>query len=172
MWTKDPSKTSSNIFILLGQFFITLLAFIYLDYVYLANIRPDQLAKQQFVQTDCLVMSKKLSTKGKILRRYRADFLVNYHANGAQYNRWVSANGLDMSHTIRNNTQQKLLSDYENGITYPCWYNSKNAEEAFLVPRNNWLSLPMFLVALIGLGTFILFIKNGVLLFRSMNDTH
>lgn len=172
MWTKDPANTSKNIFILLGQFFISLLAFIYLDYVYLANIRPDQLAKQEFVQTDCLVMSKKLSTKGKIIRRYRADFLVNYHANDVQYNRWVSANGLDMAHTIRNNTQQKLLSDYENGRNYPCWYNPENAEEAFLVPRSDWLSLPMVLVALIGLAAFILFIKNVVLLLRGMNDTH
>src|SRR3990167_5384159 len=135
MWTRDLHQTSNRICILLGQFIVLLLGFIYLDYVYLMDIRPDQLAKQRFTQTQCLIMSKKLSAKGKIIRRYRADFLVSYHADGGQYNRWVSGNGLDRSHTIRNTTQEKLLTDYENGSNYTCWYNPKNPEEAFLVPR-------------------------------------
>lgn len=174
MSSKDFAKISNNVFILLGQFIFSLLAFIYLDYVYLVNIRPDQLAKQEFVQTDCLVMSKKLSSKGKIIRRYRADFLINYHANGAQYNRWVSGNGLDMSHSMQDDPQLTLLSNYDDGVSYPCWYNPKNAEEAFLVLRHRWLSLPTFLVALTGFISLILFIKNTVLLFRSMNmkDDH
>src|SRR3990167_6442735 len=162
MWTRNLNKTASVTLKLLAQFFILLCLFIYLDYVYLTNMRSDIWAKENFQRTECFVMSKKLSTKGKFYRRFRADFLINYHANGVQYNRWVSGNGLDMTYTGKNASQEKLLSNYENGTNYSCWYDPDNAERVMLVQRSSWFSLHGFILpALAALVTAYYFFRSA-----------
>jgi hypothetical protein len=171
MSTIDFSKTNTRILILLMQFLILLGSFIYADYIYLANIRPDQLIKNNFTQTECLIMSKKISTKGKFFHRSRADFLINYHANGVQYNRWVSGNGLDMSYGRNGQVQDQLLAEYKIGGSYTCWYNQENAEVAVLLLRHGWsLIYPLLLPMLIGLTALILFMKTGWQLLAAMRN--
>ena len=165
MQTRNSNRTSKRVFFLLLQFLILLGSFIYLDFIYMSNVRPDQFIKQTFVKTDCLIMSKKLSTKGKYIRRSRADFLINYHAKGVQYNRWVSGNGLDMSYSRNGQSQEQLLSDYKVGGNYGCWYNPENSEVAVLVLRQGWsLAYPLVLPAVVGLMALLLFMKNGLIL--------
>lgn len=171
MWTSDLNKTTNIILKLLVQFLVLLCLFIYLDYVYLTNIRPDVLAKERFQATQCFVMSKKLSTKGKFYRRFRADFLINYHAKGAQYNRWVSGNGLDMAYTGNNVSQEQLLSNYDDGTNYTCWYDPENAERVILVQRNNWLPLYTFIIP--ALAAFIMafyFFKSAFRMLKIMRE--
>lgn len=171
MWTSNLNNTASITLKLLAQFLIFLCLFIYLDYVYLANMRPDMLAKENFLRTECFVMSKKLSTKGKFYRRFRADFLINYHANGVQYNRWVSGNGLDMTYTGNNASQEKLLSNFDNGKNYSCWYDPANAERVTLVQRSSWFSLQGFIFpALAALITVYYFFRNAWKLALLMRD--
>lgn len=171
MRKEDLKQAANRIFILMIQFLILLVSCVYIDYLYLTNIRPDQLAKANFVKTECLVMSKKLSSRGQYLHRYRADFLVNYHANGVQYNRWVSGNGLDFSYSLNSTPEEQLLSDYEDGHHYACWYNPENAEEAYLVPRRHYLSLlPLIVPALAIMTVLILFIRSAFRLFRSKKE--
>ena len=166
-------KIVLRLFILLGQFLLLLCCLFYADYVYRTDIRPDQLALDSYHKTKCLIMSKKLSTKGHYFRRYRADFLVNYHANGAQYNRWVSGNGLDMSYTRDSASQEQLLSDYENGVNYPCWYKHDDAESSFLVPRKKWFFLtPLILPAVIALILLICFIRSIFVLLGARKTKH
>jgi hypothetical protein len=153
------------------QFLILLSSFIYADYLFLTNIRPDQRIESSFIQTECLLMSKKLSTKGKFFRRSRADFLVNYHANGVQYSRWVSGNGLDMSYGRSGPSQEMLLAEYKIGGNYACWYNPENTEEAVLLQRKGWsLISPLMLPALIGFAALILFMSNGWKLLGAMRQ--
>lgn len=163
MWTKGFQQTGNRVLFMLGQFFVLISCIIYIDYIYLTNIRPDQTAKLTFRQTECFIMSKKLSSKGKFFKRYRADFLVNYNADGAQYHRWVAGNGLDSSYSYDSRSQASLLSDYENGNNYPCWVNPENAEMAVLKFRDSWLSLyGIIFPAVTGLLMLILFIRNAI----------
>lgn len=170
MSNADLKNLGKKIFKLLVQFLILLAAFIYIDYIYFSNILPDQHVRESFRETECLLLSKKLSTKGKIFRRARAEFLVSYHANGAQYNRWVSGNGLDMFYTMNIASQEQMLAEYQNGRKYPCWYNPDNAESAVLALRHSWFSLYFLLVpSLAGLIALILFLRNGWQLVRMMS---
>jgi hypothetical protein len=161
MSNADLNITGRRILKLLVQFLILLVSFIYIDYVYFTNILPDQRARINFRETECLMLSKKLSTKGKIFHRARADFLVSYRANGTQYNRWVSGNGLDMNYTMSIASQELVLAEYQNGRNYTCWYNPDNAEMVALSLRHSWVSLYFLIIPVIaGLVALILFLRN------------
>jgi hypothetical protein len=106
-------------------------------------------------------MNKKISTKGKFPRKYRADFLVSYQADGVQYTRWVSANGLDRGFSRHVAAQDQALTLFNDGKSYPCWYNPENPEMIMLVQREFWSYFsPVILPALAGIVAGILFIKN------------
>lgn len=161
MWTRDFEKTGSRVFLLMGQFFVLLFCFLYIDYVYLTNIRPDKLAKETFQETQCFVVNKKLSAKGHLTHKFRADFLISYNVNGVQYNRWVSGNGLDMSFSGNGTEQGDMLAQYEVGNTYPCWYSPDNPQIAVLVMRHSWTSMfPLLVPAVIGAILLYYFLKN------------
>ncbi|HTM63608.1 MAG TPA: hypothetical protein VL360_03805 [Gammaproteobacteria bacterium] len=171
MWTRDFKQTGNRILILLAQFVILLCFIIYFDFLYFTNFRPDIQAEQNFQQSQCLVMSKKLVTRGKFFKRYRAEFLVNYHANGAQYNRWVSGNGLDNSYSHNETSQEVILSNYDNGVNYQCWYDPKNAEKIILLFRQNWYSLYSFILpGIAGLIVLLFFCKSTLVFMRMMRE--
>lgn len=171
MGNREFNKTLLRIFLLLGQLLVLVFCIVYIDYIFITNIRPDQYASQNFVKTDCFIMSKKLSTTDTYVRRYRADFLINYHANGVQYNRWVSGNGLDMTYSLSNSTEEQSLSDYENGSNYTCWYDPKNPEVALLVMRRNWyVTLPLIIPAVVGVISFFLVLKNVIVLWSGYRN--
>lgn len=155
-------KPGHRVLFMLAEFMLLLGCIIYIDYIYLTKIRPDQLAKLHFVQTDCLIMSKKLSTKGHVFHRYRADFLITYQAKGVQYTRWVSGNGLDKAYYRNNEKQEKLLSEFKDGNNYPCWYNPAKPAAALLVQRASWTYWSPFIwPAIVGLVALLLFIKHA-----------
>jgi hypothetical protein len=169
---KKSNSSGKKIVMMLGQLIVLAVCFYNINYVYQTSIRPDLAARQNFRETECFIMSKKLSTKGKYFRGYRADFLINYHANGVQYNRWVSGNGLDMSYTSNNASQEQMLSDYEDGVNYSCWYNPENAEIAVLVLRQNWFTNTSLIISLIvSVMMILLLIKNSLQLLFRMKET-
>lgn len=140
MWKLDLTLIRNRIGLLIGQFIVLIICFGYIENFYLANILPDKYAKESFQQTDCFLISKKLTVHGHLVRRYRADFLVSYNVNGVQYNRWVSGNGLDPSFARQAIPQQDILSRFAVGKTYPCWYDPKNPELSLLIFRHDWIS--------------------------------
>ena len=159
------SKPGYRFLFMLAEFVILLACIIWTDSIYILQILPDKLATQNFVKTDCLIMSKKLSSQGEIFNSFRADFLINYQAKGAQYTRWVSGNGLDMSYYRDNERQEKMLSNFKDGSNYPCWYHPDNPELAMLAPRDPWTYLSAALIPLcIGLLALLLFVKNVVII--------
>lgn len=172
MHFKYFKKAGYSVLFMVTEFIILLCCLIYLDYIYLSNVRPDQLAAGTYVQTQCFIMSKKLSTKGKIFRRYRADFLINYQAKGTQYTLWVSGNGLDKSYVRGSESQSKLLGEFKDGSNYPCWYNPENPEKAYLQQRTYWSYItPFIFPGIIMLAVLALFIKNAWRTFKLKRRT-
>lgn len=150
MWSNNAKSISIQLALLLGQLLILLCSLYYIFYVYVSDIRPDKIANDTFQETNCFIIDKKLNSKRDAYYKYRADFLINYNVSGVQYNRWVSANGLDESFQHSKNNQQKILNQYTTGETYPCFYNPENPETALLIRRYNWAStFPLFIPSVV-----------------------
>lgn len=169
MRTRYLSETGNRLLLLAGQIVVLLICFIYLEHVYIKNILPDKTAKDSFVQTQCLLLDKKLSSKGRLLSQYRADFLIAYNINDVAYQRWVSGNGLDNSWARTRANQELLLSQYQVNANYDCWYNPAYPSIAILVMRHNWLStLPLILPSIISVITLYYLLKNISLLLAAI----
>tara|TARA_R110000868_G_scaffold3523_4_gene22365 strand:+ start:193 stop:720 length:528 start_codon:yes stop_codon:yes gene_type:complete len=171
MWTRDFKLVGNYVVMMLVQFFALLGCMVYINFVYLTNIRPDQLAKESFVASECFVMSKKLSSQGGLFRRYRSDFLISYQADGVQYHHWVSGNGLDRSYMHSAASQRKLLSAFADGKNYVCWVSPDDPEIVLLVQRESWSSIyPMLAPVLIGCIILFFFLKNVLMVWREMKN--
>lgn len=153
--------TNNRIVRLIGQFFVLCLCVGYIQYIYEVNILPDKTAQDVFQQTPCFLISKKLSTKGHFWKRYRADFYISYNVSGVQYNRWISGNGLDKGFASNESAQEDILSQFEVGGTYTCWYNAESPQQVLLVFRKNWFStLHLIIPAALAVVTLYYFLKN------------
>lgn len=154
-------RQKNRIGLLVGQFLVLLLCVTAISYVYTSDIYPDKQAKTLFQKTTCFLISKKLSGHGHVVDLYRADFLISYQANGARYSRWVSGNGLDTSYSRNETEQENLLTQYDVGGSYPCWYNPENPQIVILIERHDWLStFPVMIPAVIAILSFYFFFKN------------
>jgi hypothetical protein len=166
MWNRFYSLRNSPIVWLISQLFVLLICIGYIYYLYLTNILPDKQAKESYQSTRCFLISKKLFSKGHLIHRYRADFLVSYNVKSVQYNRWVSGNGLDTKLTKDVAEQRDILSQYEVGRSYRCWYNPKFPQQSILVMRHNWFStLPLVVpaaVCLIALYYLLKMMFHGI----------
>lgn len=172
MWSRDLTQTGSRITLLIGQFIVLLMCLSYINYVYTGNILPDKQAKETFKQTSCFLVSKKLSNKGRFFHSYRSDFLVSYNVNGVQYSRWVSGNGLDISFAHNQIEQEDILSQFDVGGTYPCYYNPDNPQIAILVLRHTWMStFPLMLPSVIFVIVLYYFFKNLFTVMGSVSST-
>lgn len=121
----------------------------------LFTILPDKLAESYFKPTTGFLINKQMSVKNHLVPRYRADFLVSYNVGHVQYNRWVSANGLNRSFHFNQSRQERLLDKFAIGHSYPVYVNPKNPEEALLLFRYNWTAIFIVsLLILIGMLTF------------------
>lgn len=161
MWSRDLNQTGSRIVLLIGQFIVLIFCIAYIQHTYTANILPDKLVKETFQEISCFLISKKLSTRGHLIHTYRADFLVSYNVQGIQYNRWVSGNGLDMSFFDNDTQQEDILSQYDIGQSYTCYYDPSNPQVAILVLRHNWLStFPLMVPSVIFILVAYFFVVN------------
>lgn len=173
MWSRDFKKTGSRILLLLGQLFILIACFLYVELVYQVNILPDKKAKETYQKTDCVVMSKRLTMRGHFFHSYRADFLISYSVGGARYNHWVSGNGLDPSLTRDQIGEEDILTRFDVGATYPCWYNPLHPESAILVARHNWYStFSLMLPAAVFVLVSYFFIRNLISLLGLFSRKH
>lgn len=163
-------KTGNKVLILIGQFLVLLFCFIYSDYLYITNILPEYKAAQEYTATQCFIMSKKLSRKKGIMDKYRADFLISYNANGVQYNRWISTNGLSMSYSWGRSAVDAALSKYRVGANYRCWYNPDDPQMALLVQRKGYATfLPLLMPSIIGMVALYYLIMNSMFLWKHLN---
>lgn len=160
------SQSRIQLALILGLFMVIAGCFFYIYYLYQHIILPEQIAKNTYENTICLIINKKLASKGIVIRQYRADFLVSYSVGGVLYKRWVSGNGLDTSYSQNQAELEDLLSQYEVGGTYRCWYDPVTPTTVLLVFRHNWISL----FYLIGIPTIVSLLSLYLLiniLFRS-----
>lgn len=147
------------------QFIILLTCFAYSQYIYFSNIGPDQRASTFFQQTDCYLISKNLPETGRLVHRYRADFLISYAVNHMEYTTWVSGNGLDNSFLSDRDFVYATFDGFIVGNTYPCWYNPDQPKQIMLLPRENWSStLPLSVPIMVGLIILYYFLRNIAIL--------
>ena len=161
MWKNYLLPKGNRFALLIGQLMILLISAAYIGHVYESNIYPDQKAKAYFQQTDCFLVSKRLTTAGRLIHRYRADFLISYSVGSVQYNRWVSGNGMDLAFSQHKNEQETILSQYNVGRTYSCRYNPDDPQVSVLVMRHNWVNLfPLILPALVNVIALYFFLNS------------
>lgn len=161
MWIKDYSHIEHRLLLLIAQLFVLLAMIGLFNFIYVTYVLPDKQVEILFHPTECFLITKKLTSKGHFARRYQAGFLVSYQAKGAQYNRWVTGNGLDKSFTFNPALQTSILAQYLIGNRYTCLYNPKNPEDVILVPRRNWFTAyPLLLPAAIGSIMIYYLLKN------------
>jgi hypothetical protein len=127
------------------------------------NIDPDKKVRETFKLTDCFLLSKKLASKGHVFTQYRADFRVSYNVNNVQYTKWISGNGLDVYFTHDNQSQENILSRFDNGNTYPCWYNPEDHQQVVLVSRKNWTAIYSLIVPVIIFSVVSYFFGKGMI---------
>jgi len=154
-----------QLLIFLAQIFILVACIEYTQILYTNDILPDKQVAENYPQTTCLVLAKKLSQKGRLVHRYRADFQVSYEVKDNPYKSWVTGNGLDQAFFHNRAAQEDLLSQFEVGQTYPCWYNPEIPQIAVLVLRHDLSStLPLAVPTIIGLIA-IYYILKGIFKF-------
>lgn len=155
-------KQQDRYILVIGLFLIVLCSFIYIDYTYFRLIHPDLLAKSTFKETECFVMSKKLSTKTGLWKTYRADVLVSYSVEGVQYNKWVATNGLDKTFTRDDTGEVSKLARYQVGGRLPCFYRPDSPGTVLVAFRDTWsLVSPVILPGVLGVLALLLFIKSS-----------
>lgn len=161
MWNAIYAMTRSRLVWLFAQLLILCVCITYIHHVYVTNILPDRMVGDVFKQTQCFIISKRLSSKGYLVHRYRADFLASYHTNDVQYNRWISGNGLDRGFTKNVAEQEDILSQFEVGGRYACWFNPEMPTQVMLLPRRQWQSAyPVIIPILICFIVLYFFIKT------------
>ncbi len=165
---KKPSRNLSvlplftyQVLVFLVQIFILIICIEYTQIIYNNDILPDKEVKENFLQTACTVVSKKLSEKTRLVHGYRADFLISYTVNNIPYQRWVTGNGLNQSFFHEQELQEQTLNQFELGSSYTCWYKPEAPQIAVLVLRHNWVStLPLIIPTFIGLVAIYYILKN------------
>ena len=161
MWNREFSQIGSHVALLIGQFIVLIMCIANIEYVYTTHILPDKQAKETFQQTICLLTNEQLRSQDHFIHGYRADFLITYSIQGVQYSRWVSGNGLDISYSQSKSDQEDILSNFNVGENYPCYYNPVHPEVAILVLRHNWLStFPLMIPSAISLILLYYLVKN------------
>jgi hypothetical protein len=137
---------------LLGQLMVLAAALAYIWYLYSTQVLPNQTIRTTFRETSCFITSKKLSTRHHFFRSYRADFLVSYRGGAAQYTRWVSGNGINQAYRRHSSEEKEILSSYEIGETYLCWFDPDNPQVVALVLRDYPLysfAIPVIIAAFV-----------------------
>jgi hypothetical protein len=106
------------------------IAFIAVAYV--AYLRPEFRVNQQFRQTTCVILGKQLimlqDRNGTV---YRPEFQIRYRAGNKYYE--TSTYNITGESTSGRAHKEEILSRYEMGQTYPCWYDPANPQVAVLV---------------------------------------
>ncbi len=157
--------TGSSILWFLGQVIVLLICLWYIEFIYDQDIYPDKVVAETFGVADCSLLNKTLTTSGKVIHRYRADFQLVYFVNGKQYQSWTSGNGLDRSATTDLASQQDVLNQYNVGATYSCWYNPAVPQAVVLVQRHSWSSsFPLIIPSVIAL-IMIFYLLRSILIF-------
>jgi hypothetical protein len=128
--------------------------------------------RNAFQQGTCTITASKLveyNTPGQdsagnpiTVYNYYPHFKYIVHtANGDSY----KASGYDGTDTPSPDpqSQQAVVSQYKIGSSYPCWYNSSNATQAYLVHYANIISPLRTMLILFPVSGFLLWIAIALL---------
>jgi hypothetical protein len=144
--------TGRNLFWFGAQVVVIVFCVAFINFFYFGNILPDKQVKRTYQKSQCTLVQKQLSERGKLVHQYRSDFLLSYIFNGVQYQSIATGNGLDHSYTSNRVSQETILGQYQNGQAYDCWINPKEPEIVVLILRHSWTStMPLVIPSVIGL---------------------
>lgn len=127
------------------------------------EILPDLNSWFSYHVTHCSVLSKRLITHHHRWQRYRADFLVSYDVDNAEYHRWISANGLDRHYSRAFNFQNNHFSYFQVGQDYICYYDPHDPQSVILLHRTAWITP-------IGIAWLVVFLFFIFLLIKCKNQ--
>ena len=155
------ANVRNSFFLLIGQVALLVLAVVFIVYMYTYIINPDRKVAEDFTIATCHVLDKGMATTGRVVRRYRADFKVQYNALKGPVVAIASTNGMDFSYSTSAVQQQQFLDEFDVGAVVPCWYDPENPNIVVLVLRHNWLGeVPLVFPALIILFMAFYIIKS------------
>lgn len=104
---------------------------------------PDWRAKHKFVETTCEILERRVVEEGQPASlRYRPEFHIRYEVGGHTYQVWTYE--LPRLSTTDLPASEALISQFEVGRRYPCWYDPFDPAQAVLVREYNlfaWLLL-------------------------------
>lgn len=107
----------------------------------LAIIIPDQMVTQNFIMTNCQILTSKITTNAHAwLYKYRTDFLVKYNVQDHDQLAWSGGSGIRRDYFFSYQQQLDSLNKFKVGEIYPCWYDPNNRDSVALVVKYNWLS--------------------------------
>jgi hypothetical protein len=165
---RNLTDLSRDILMFCVQFAVLFACIGFIGFLYEEDIAPDKKVAEEFGVSSCNILAKSMGTSGKMIHRYRAEFLVNYLAGSAQYKSVASANGLDYSYTTNMDSQQEFLDEFEVGNQYPCWYDPSRPNIVVLVLRHNWTStFPLIVPSAIALIMLYYIFRSAFLLLEA-----
>jgi hypothetical protein len=134
----------STILVVLGLGFLLV--------AYVSYLRPEARVNRDFVETTCTIVAKQLvvlqDRNGVV---YRPEFQIRYRAGDDWYEtRTYNITG----ESTRDRAQKEdILSRFDLGQTYPCWYDPQDPRVAVLVRGYS-----VFGLILAGFGIIVLLI--------------
>lgn len=127
---------------------------------------PEVAANRRFVQNTCRVVDKKVDVRvADEIRSYRPRIEIEYTVDGQAYRTWTYR--ITQSYSADISYPRQVISRYEVGEEYPCWYDPLDPSRAVLELQYTkfvWLMLllPSILMALGGTGLAFTLSKWGV----------
>lgn len=161
-------STDNKILFLACPLIILVCCLYYIYVVYTGSILPGRQVNY-FQSTYCFLLEKKLSIKtdGNNQTLYRSDFYVSYKVDGMQFASWVSGNGLDLSYSKNQHAENAMLSQFNPGRNYHCWYDPANPKRVALVVRHQWSILFfLYIPVIISIMISYFLLKKGSVYLR------
>ena len=167
---QNLSAVSRYSLLFLLQLILLVLCLVMISLKYADNIRPDKRVAEVFALTNCTVVGKVLTTEDTHFGKgYRADFTLDYLANGVNMRGAAGSNGLDYTLTSDVDSQQELLDEYQVGLVYSCWYDLQNPQTVVLILRHSWGSaLPLIIPSIAAVLLLFFLFSSGANLMRAL----
>jgi hypothetical protein len=123
---KSPPQgsTLSTAIVVVGAAFVLV--------AYVVYLRPEYRVNNEFAVSTCTIMDKQLivlqDRNGTV---YRPEFRIRYRVDGKTYE--ARTYNITGESTSGRAPKEEILSRFEVGQSYPCWYDPYHPETAVLV---------------------------------------
>lgn len=121
-------------------------------FAYVAYLGPESRVYREFQETTCTIVDKRLiALQDRNGTVYRPEFHIRFQVAGQTYD--VLTYNITGETTSGRAQKEEILSRYEVGRNYPCWYDPADPQQAVLVRGYSTFGL-----ILAGLGVLVMLI--------------